>query len=59
MKPVVTGAGLRCLNAMDVLGFQSFFAGNHLEGDDVTFIEGFKTGPVNRRVMTPDLRADG
>jgi hypothetical protein len=47
--------GLRSLKALDVLGLQPFFAGNDLEGDDVAFIEGFKAGSDNRRMMDENV----
>jgi hypothetical protein len=42
---------LRCLDALDVFGFQPFFTGDDLEGNDVAFIQVFESLPGDGRVM--------
>jgi hypothetical protein len=57
-SPVVeflTDWTLRCLHALDVLGFQPFFAGDNLKGNFIAFVEGFESRADYGRVMHEDI----
>ncbi|HSY19212.1 MAG TPA: hypothetical protein VK815_12795 [Candidatus Acidoferrales bacterium] len=42
---------LRRTQTLDVLGFQTFVAGDDVEGDLFSFVQGFKASPGNGRMM--------
>jgi hypothetical protein len=48
---------LRYLQALDVLGFQPFFADDNLKGNFITFVESFESRADDGRVMHEDILA--
>jgi hypothetical protein len=48
---------LRGVQALHVLGFQTFVAGYDFKGDFFAFIEGFESGADDGRVMHKDVLA--
>jgi len=45
------------LHALDIMGFQPFFAGDDLEGNLVAFIQGFESLTRDGRVVHEDILA--
>jgi hypothetical protein len=46
---------LRYLHALDVLGFQPFFAGDNLKRNFIAFVKGFESRADDGRVMHEDI----
>jgi len=58
-KPSTRGRArqLHWVQALDVLGLQSFFAGDDVERDLFTLVQSLETGPDNGRVVDENILA--